>query len=277
MQTLLLSKVSVACCTSLLALFPLTNMVQASAPPLTKVPQATSPAKTSTVVTPAEIKVPVKVEATPVTTPAVTMPVTPQVATPAVTTTPSSQVATPAVTTTPPSQVATPAVTTTPSTNKVSTSAPKPAATKTETKPTTTAATSENKVLASRLVLDLSDRKVYVYKDNSVIATYPVAVGKKGWETPTGNFQVIQMTENPIWENPWNGKKVPASINGPIGVRWIGFWTDGKNTIGFHGTPVKHEKFLGQAVSHGCVRMKNPDVVSLFGIVKSGTPVVVQK
>lgn len=251
MQTLL-SKVSLACGTSLLALFPLTNMVQASPPPLTKVPQTTSHTNSAKTVATPKIEAPVKAEvATPVTTPLVTTPVTPNMATPAVTTT-------------------------TP-TNTASNSAPKPAATKPDAKPTTTAATSENKALASRLVLDLSDRKVYVYKDDSVIATYPVAVGKKGWETPTGKFQVIQMSENPIWENPWNGKKVPASLNGPIGVRWIGFWTDGKNTIGFHGTPVKHEKFLGQAVSHGCVRMKNPDVVSLFAIVKPGTPVIVQK
>ncbi|MFN5515181.1 MAG: L,D-transpeptidase [Cyanobacteriota bacterium] len=131
--------------------------------------------------------------------------------------------------------------------------------------------------LATHLVLVLGERKVYAYQNDKVIASYPVAVGKKGWETPTGNFQVIQMTENPIWENPWNGKKVPASLNGPIGIRWIGFWSDGKNTIGFHGTPKKQEHLLGKAVSHGCVRMRNPDVVALFQLVQPGTPVIVKQ
>ncbi|MBJ7899874.1 MAG: L,D-transpeptidase family protein [Cyanobacteria bacterium RI_101] len=137
------------------------------------------------------------------------------------------------------------------------------------------AAPSQN--LATHLVLVLGERKVYAYQNDKVIASYPVAVGKKGWETPTGNFQVIQMTENPVWENPWNGKKVPASLNGPIGVRWIGFWSDGKNTIGFHGTPKKQEHLLGKAVSHGCVRMRNPDVVALFQLVQPGTPVIVKQ
>jgi len=139
---------------------------------------------------------------------------------------------------------------------------------------TATAPVPQNR--ASHLVLVLGERKVYVYQNDQILASYPVAVGKKGWETPTGNFQVIQMTENPVWENPWNGKKVPASLNGPIGIRWIGFWTDGKNTIGFHGTPKKQEHLLGKAVSHGCVRMRNTDVVALFELVQPGTPVIVK-
>lgn len=140
---------------------------------------------------------------------------------------------------------------------------------------TTATVVPQNKALATKLLLVLSERRVYAYQDNKVLASYPVAVGKQGWETPTGHFQVIQMTKDPVWENPWNGKKVPASLNGPIGIRWIGFWTDGKNTIGFHGTPKKQEHLLGKAVSHGCVRMRNPDVVALFELVRPGTPVIV--
>jgi lipoprotein-anchoring transpeptidase ErfK/SrfK len=139
-----------------------------------------------------------------------------------------------------------------------------------------TAATSETtKPLATHIVLVLGEKKVYAYQDDKILASYPVAIGKKGWETPKGNFQVIQMVENPVWENPWNGKKVPASLDGPIGVRWIGFWSDGKNTIGFHGTPKKHEHFLGTAASHGCVRMRNPDVIALYNMIKMGIPVSV--
>lgn len=146
--------------------------------------------------------------------------------------------------------------------------------------PTPPAATAkpQTKPLATHVVLVLGERKVYAYQNDKVLASYPVAIGKKGWETPKGNFQIIQMVENPVWENPWNGKRVPASLDGPIGVRWIGFWSDGKNTIGFHGTPKKQEHLLGKAVSHGCVRMRNSDVVALYEMVKTGIPVsVVQK
>jgi lipoprotein-anchoring transpeptidase ErfK/SrfK len=131
-----------------------------------------------------------------------------------------------------------------------------------------------NKENTVYLLLKLHERKLYVYQGDKVIASYPVAVGKKGWETPTGSFQVLQMLRNPSWQNPFNGTVIPAGAENPLGERWIGFWSDGKNTIGFHGTP--GENLIGQAVSHGCVRMRNLDVKSLFEKVRVGTTVVVQ-
>ncbi|MFB2892265.1 L,D-transpeptidase [Aerosakkonemataceae cyanobacterium BLCC-F50] len=124
------------------------------------------------------------------------------------------------------------------------------------------------------LKIKLQERRVYVYRDNQVKTSFPVAIGKPGWETPTGKFQIIQMVKDPAWQHPWNGKVFPPGPNNPLGVRWIGFWTDGKNTIGFHGTP--NERVMGQAVSHGCVRMRNRDVVALFELVQVGTTVVVE-
>ncbi|OKH22599.1 hypothetical protein NIES593_12465 [Hydrococcus rivularis NIES-593] len=128
--------------------------------------------------------------------------------------------------------------------------------------------------LDTRLVLKLRERRVYLYQGDEIQESYPVAVGKKGWETPTGNFQVIQKVENPAWEHPWNGKIVPPGPDNPLGERWIGFWTDGKNFIGFHGTPAEH--LIGRAVSHGCVRMRNRDIIALFALVQIGTPVIVE-
>lgn len=130
------------------------------------------------------------------------------------------------------------------------------------------------KALDTRLILKLRERHVYLYQGDRLLASYPVAVGKKGWETPTGNFKVIQMIENPVWEHPWNGSIVLSGPNNPLGERWIAFWTDGKNYIGFHGTPA--EQLIGQAVSHGCIRMRNKDVKALFEKVTLGTPVIVE-
>ncbi|HEY9299345.1 MAG TPA: L,D-transpeptidase [Phormidium sp.] len=124
------------------------------------------------------------------------------------------------------------------------------------------------------LKIKLRERRVYVYQDNKVKTSFTIAIGKPGWETPTGRFKVIQMVKDPAWQHPWNGKIFPPGPNNPLGVRWIGFWSDGKNTIGFHGTP--NERVMGQAVSHGCVRMRNRDVVALFELVKEGTPVIVE-
>ncbi|WP_067768117.1 L,D-transpeptidase [Nostoc sp. NIES-3756] len=134
-----------------------------------------------------------------------------------------------------------------------------------------------NKLVESakkEVVVDLSDRRTYVYAGDVVIASYPIAIGKKGWETPTGAFAVAHMEHDPIWKHPITGKIFPAGPDSPLGERWIGFWSDGRNKIGFHGTPDTH--LLGTAISHGCLRMRNSDVRLLYDQVEVGTPVVVQ-
>lgn len=136
--------------------------------------------------------------------------------------------------------------------------------------PTSPAAATE----VIRLELRLGERKVYVFNNDELVARYPVAIGRAGWETPTGNFVVRDMIENPGWENFRTGEVFPPGEDNPLGVRWISFWTDGVNEIGFHGTP--NEELIGQAVSHGCVRMRNQDVTALYSQVAIGTPVVVK-
>jgi lipoprotein-anchoring transpeptidase ErfK/SrfK len=125
-----------------------------------------------------------------------------------------------------------------------------------------------------RLVIDLSDRRVYVYQTGQIIASFPLGVGKKGWETPLGNFEVIHMQLHPAWKHPITGKVFEAGPDSPLGDRWVGFWSDGHNEIGFHGTP--DDSLVGTAVSHGCLRMRNPDVRMLYEKVKIGTPVEVR-
>ena len=137
------------------------------------------------------------------------------------------------------------------------------------------ATTAANPKLATHLVLKLRERRVYVYQNDRVQARYPVAIGKPGWETPVGNFKVLDMQKNPTWVSPFNGKVIGPGASNPLGVRWVGFWTDGNNFIGFHGTT--QENLIGQAVSHGCVRMRNKDIAALFEQVAVETPVIVQR
>lgn len=125
-----------------------------------------------------------------------------------------------------------------------------------------------------RLVLRLKKRRVFVYEGEKLRASYPVAIGKPGWETPTGKFQVIDMLENPGWTNFKTGEVLPPGADNPLGERWIAFWTDGNDYIGFHGTP--NRASVGDAISHGCVRMYNEDVRQLYEFVKLGTPVIVE-
>jgi lipoprotein-anchoring transpeptidase ErfK/SrfK len=137
-------------------------------------------------------------------------------------------------------------------------------------KPTLPATSKEN----IHLVLKRSMRKLYVYKGDIVQASYPVAIGKPGLETPIGKFKVIEMLKNPDWTHPQTGKLVLPGPNNPLGERWIAFWNVGREYIGFHGTPDRAS--VGKAVSHGCVRMYNEHVLELYEIVKLGTPVVVE-
>ncbi|MEO1070196.1 MAG: L,D-transpeptidase [Cyanobacteria bacterium J06638_6] len=125
----------------------------------------------------------------------------------------------------------------------------------------------------SRLVLHLSERRLYAYQGDREVASYPVAVGRESWETPTGEFTVFQRQQDPAWEHPLTGAIVAPGPDNPLGARWLGFWTDGTNAIGFHGTPDEH--LIGEAVSHGCVRMRNADVIELYDHVELGTRVIV--
>lgn len=126
-----------------------------------------------------------------------------------------------------------------------------------------------------RLILKLKQRKLYVYQGKTLLNTYPVAIGKAEWETPTGSFKVMDMIENPGWTNFKTGKRIPPGPNNPLGERWIAFWTDGNDYIGFHGTPDRSS--VGQAISHGCVRMYNEHVKELYDLVSMGTVVIVEK
>jgi lipoprotein-anchoring transpeptidase ErfK/SrfK len=126
----------------------------------------------------------------------------------------------------------------------------------------------------TEVVVNLSDRRTYVYKGGEVIASYPIAIGKEGWETPTGSFRITDKQKYPIWQHPITGKVFPSGADSPLGERWIGFWSDGRNEIGFHGTPDTH--LLGAAISHGCLRMRNDDVRLLYEQVNVGTLISVR-
>lgn len=127
---------------------------------------------------------------------------------------------------------------------------------------------------APKLVVDLSDRQVSLYQNAAITASYPIAVGQAGWETPTGNFSVIHLQADPVWQHPFTGEVFPPGADNPLGSRWIGFWTDGQHQIGFHGTD--QEDLIGQAVSHGCIRMREADIQALYSQVSLGMPVVIQ-
>lgn len=123
-----------------------------------------------------------------------------------------------------------------------------------------------------RLRLVRSEKRVEVVRGDTIITMFPVSVGKPGYETPVGVFQVLQMEHDPVFRNPFDPADVrpSGSHRNPLGPRWIAFRVDGGIGIGFHGTDLKTLE-----PSHGCVRMHNSDVVQLFEMVTIGTVVEV--
>jgi len=130
----------------------------------------------------------------------------------------------------------------------------------------------ENEVI--HLVLRLKERQLYLYKGQTAIASYPVAIGRPSAPTPTGEFRVFEMLKDPSWQNPTTGEVEAPGEDGSLGTRWIGFTNLPNGVIGFHGTP--NRASIGRAVSHGCVRMRNEDAEALFQQIVVGTVVNVE-
>jgi lipoprotein-anchoring transpeptidase ErfK/SrfK len=117
---------------------------------------------------------------------------------------------------------------------------------------------------ALRLQVDLSERKLYVIEGGEVARSYPVAIGKPSYPTPKGTFNIRRIIWNPRWVPPdskWarNKKpKGPGEPGNPMGRVKI-FFSEPDYYI--HGT--REVDSLGAAESHGCIRMRNSDVIAL--------------
>jgi lipoprotein-anchoring transpeptidase ErfK/SrfK len=116
-----------------------------------------------------------------------------------------------------------------------------------------------------------------LYKNLKPAKTYPIAVGQVGLETPAGLYSVQNKAVNPAWHVPnsaWAGdlagKVIPSGDPGnPIKARWLGIFAG----AGIHGTDAVGS--IGTAASHGCIRMRIPDVEELYDQVPVGAPVYI--
>lgn len=115
--------------------------------------------------------------------------------------------------------------------------------------------------------VDLATRTLTVRSDGAILAEATVAIGSEENPTPRGTFFVTDKLETPD----------PGGAYGPFALGLSGYsetlseFGGGDGQIGIHGT--NDPATLGQAVSHGCIRLPN-DVVSLLAdILPLGTPV----
>lgn len=118
------------------------------------------------------------------------------------------------------------------------------------------------------LLINIPERGVYLFKDNKFVDFYPIAIGKIGFETPTGRFEIVERVKNPTWFPPEWAKEeepVPAGPDNPLGDRWIGLSAPG---IGLHAT--NDPGSVGGALSHGCMRTYPELADELYQKVEKG-------
>ena len=143
--------------------------------------------------------------------------------------------------------------------------------------------------------VSIRDQQLTVKEDEQAIRTYPVSTSRFGigteegsFKTPVGRFRVAKKigSDTPngtvfVGRVPLQPDEALPPTEDLVTSRFL--WLDGldeqnANTrdrfVYIHGT--KHEDKIGAAASHGCVRMRNADVIELFEMVDEGTSVVIE-
>ena len=144
--------------------------------------------------------------------------------------------------------------------------------------------------------VSIRDQQLTLLEGETPIRHYPVSTSRFGigteegsFKTPTGNFRVAQKIGHGMPSSTVFRGRVPLNPDDPLPatedlvmsrILWLdGIDADNANTrerfIYVHGT--KHEDKIGQRDSHGCVRLRNADVIELFDLVDEGTLVVIEE
>ncbi|HEX5307529.1 MAG TPA: L,D-transpeptidase/peptidoglycan binding protein [Solirubrobacteraceae bacterium] len=128
------------------------------------------------------------------------------------------------------------------------------------------------------IVVDRASFRLFFYQRLKLASTYEIAVGMQGLETPAGLYHVQWKQVNPPWYVPnsaWAGKlagkTIPPGPEDPLKARFMSF----NGGAGIHGIAPSEYSSIGHDASHGCVRMRIPDVIALYSRTPVGTPVFV--
>jgi lipoprotein-anchoring transpeptidase ErfK/SrfK len=118
-----------------------------------------------------------------------------------------------------------------------------------------------------RIEVDLSARRLTAYRDDEVLLRETVAVGKPSTPTPTGRFFTTVLVK----------PDDPSGVYGPFAWGLSAYsealetFAGGDGQVAIHGTNAPW--FIGDAVSHGCIRIRNEAIRKLARLLPLGTPV----
>jgi lipoprotein-anchoring transpeptidase ErfK/SrfK len=146
-----------------------------------------------------------------------------------------------------------------------------------EDQPDAQSGTPENRDVTANVAvkMDTKTNILQVHSDEKLIAAYPVTVGSAQTASPIGEWKVRRIAKMPTFrydkemlkhgQRSGNFHLLPPGPRNPVGVMWIAL---NKKGIGIHGT--NDPGSIGHAVSHGCIRLANWDVVRLATKIKPG-------
>jgi lipoprotein-anchoring transpeptidase ErfK/SrfK len=128
------------------------------------------------------------------------------------------------------------------------------------------------------IIIDRAAFRLRFYQHLKLADTYEIAVGMEGLETPAGLHKIEWKQVDPPWYVPnkaWAGALagtvVPPGPQDPLKARFMAF----EGGAGIHGIDPSEYETIGHDASHGCVRMRIPDVIALYSRAPVGTPVYI--
>ena len=119
-----------------------------------------------------------------------------------------------------------------------------------------------------RIVVDLSDQRMYVYQNGQLLWNWVVSTGRPGQATAVGHYKVLNKIPN-AYAYTW-------SLQMPY---WLGIYWAGSLQNGIHALPIQAngqrlwEGYLGQRVSYGCIILSTQNAAKLYNWAPVGTPV----
>jgi lipoprotein-anchoring transpeptidase ErfK/SrfK len=128
------------------------------------------------------------------------------------------------------------------------------------------------------IVVDRAEFKLRFFEHLKLARSYEIAVGMEGLETPAGLHHIEWEQVDPPWYVPkkaWAGALagtvVPPGPGDPLKARFMSF----EGGAGIHGIDPSEYSSIGHDASHGCIRMRIPDVIALYSRSPVGTPVYI--
>ncbi len=119
----------------------------------------------------------------------------------------------------------------------------------------------------TRLVVDLERLTATLLRDGRRVFRAPVGVGARRWPTPKGEFYVREKLTG--FSDPFYG---PVAFGTSARSAVLTDWPDG-GVVGIHGT--NQPELLPGRVSHGCIRIRNADIIRLSRLMPVGTPLTI--